>query len=154
MTEEAHSSYRWVLSGIVEKPYRITLEQFIGTVLPPIPGARDPNHVHRHFKIERRAPFKGEFEIVFGRRRDGEEYSGLLHKGRRIGHSTFGSLYLEPAYRGKGLMSELIAERHLVTGKLLTLWAKEPPEGRFSPAGKAATLKAYNLLVERGAVVP
>jgi GNAT superfamily N-acetyltransferase len=145
-------SYRWALAGIIETPYRITEAQFMGTISRT---TNIPTAVRRgKYQVLRRAPFREEFELVFCMQGRRTEITFLLHRGRTVAHATNYSFFLDPAYRGQGLMSELVAESHLVTGARLLERVKKLHEQHYTHQAEAVARKAYHLMVERGAIVP
>jgi GNAT superfamily N-acetyltransferase len=150
-------SYRWALAGVVAEPYRISLDRFLGTVLRAPAPACHPHWV----RFEHRVPWTqmGTYELCRAYGKHGRDISNsfgvaLFDAGELVGSQMFSHLFIDPAYRGRGLGPELLAEYYVAFPEVICARMHTMIPRGFAESGEKAVRRAYSLLVERGAVLP
>lgn len=123
---------------------------------------RVPDHAAPFVEIGERHPLRDGYSIATGRvanarprRAALRERAGLVlfcPRGELAGTIRYGSAYVHPDHRGRGLGPEMMAELYVTYEELLQHKARGWHGRPYTPAGAHSMRKAYRLLVERGVI--
>ncbi len=159
-------SYQWSLSGHLEKPIcKISLNQLLGEVEIITKMVKYPHYIpvltsltYSFCKDYRIATHK--IESAFEKEKDPGKHTKTVY-GVSV-FDNFGNLFclsqdkytfMEPDYRGRGIGGEVLAELYVAYPWIMEKRLVKSENRLYTPAGIKSVKIAYNLMIERGAIL-
>jgi GNAT superfamily N-acetyltransferase len=147
-------TYRWALSGVLERPYFVREEFFVNSMVAKEGPSVDPIVLAPLVQVYEKAAFLGGLTIAVGRSLTMPVAVVAYDGDRPIASIEHSSAYTDPAYRGRGIMGELIAEFEVHYPDWMLYREASGHARSFTKGGEASLRKAYRLMVQRGAIIP
>lgn len=158
-------TYKWNIAGIIEKPFAtISLQKFLGEVkiIKLMTKISMPIKL-----IDYGVGFLGEYKIFrcsTDIKLDSPFYTldytsspcygiAVTYQDNIVGHTQENYTFIEPEHRGKGIGSEILAEFHTAYPIHAQCRTKYNGVRLYTESGLKSLTKAYNLMVERSAIV-
>jgi len=150
--------YSWALSGVIERPIKITEEKLIGK---PILAQKVPDSFPLEYlalQKHRSSIFLNNLTIIpFGECwtlnrffRDGVV---VRYENEDIAFSVNDVTYVKPEFQNRGIGAEMLCEKYLYYEVLQERAAMEVlPSKAYTENGLKVIKRTYRLLLERGAI--